>query len=838
MGTIRQYVKENVFKKRLEKKAFLTVYDKNHFYKEICKDMGDDVFFLDISEHSPLDARLIAFEHLSSLYKSKNSKKLLIYIDSALKLEDEDLQINPFSVFNTFGSVFPEGDGDDFLNLSLKAMPNEAVRIRKIFSEVSLPTFSMLESIEGQNSYPVLSSYLGADNPKDLLVSLLLRNKDLENDSWTSEARELFKSCLDLNLLTRTNNLEAMQEELWRFVLFSEFVFDLPGKLPGNLESIPIAFEHSKQFVFDICDTLRSDVRYQGIYVDRAEQIENELNLLELCKSITDLGERETFPFEERSILTNIVDKFNEGDLDTARLALKKRYKSVWSIKSESQILWTVVDASIKLIDLCTDLSFEYVNHVQSIESIIDFYVDRFREADRTHREFEEAVSDMIYQEEGLSSIIDMARSRYRILAGKVHDVFIRNFQKNGWPVKKHFYNSEIYNRVIEPLLKQSGKKIAYFHIDALRYELGVVLEKELMTEGQTNLDISYAQLPTVTPVGMTSLLPDAANKLELKRDNNNVAVFLDGVKINDVSKRMSIFQNKLGDRFQELTIDDFNKPRKKIEESVELLVLRDTDIDSFLENDPSALLPMIYRALKKIRVSINKLKKLKFDEVIISTDHGFFLNGEFESGDKCPMPSGNWVNLHNRLLLGDGSEDSSNFVIPTAKIDIKGDFNTIASPRSLVTYRKGETFFHGGISLQECILPLLRIKLTGGVSTSTKRSISISYKNSATSITTRMPVFTLEYEAEGKSMNLFGEISEVEVLFEAHDLNGNVIGEAKLGGVVNSATRVISMNEGDRVQVALKMQMDYEGEFVVRALNPNTLGKYAELKLKTDYMV
>jgi hypothetical protein len=174
----------------------------------------------------------------------------------------------------------------------------------------------------------------------------------------------------------------------------------------------------------------------------------------------------------------------------------------------------------------------------------------------------------------------------------------------------------------------------------------------------------------------------------------------------------MSVFQKKLGDRFCELTIDEFNKPRKKVSESVELLVLRDTDIDSFLENDPTALLPMIYRALKKIRVSINKLKSLGFNEVIISTDHGFFLNGEFESGDKCPVPNGNWVNLHNRLLLGDGSEDSNNFLMATSKIGIRGDFNSIASPRSLVTYRKGESFFHGGISLQECILPLLRVKL------------------------------------------------------------------------------------------------------------------------------
>lgn len=50
--------------------------------------------------------------------------------------------------------------------------------------------------------------------------------------------------------------------------------------------------------------------------------------------------------------------------------------------------------------------------------------------------------------------------------------------------------------------------------IDALRYELGVALERQLAEDGQVHLQAALAQLPSVTPVGMASLLPSAGAPL------------------------------------------------------------------------------------------------------------------------------------------------------------------------------------------------------------------------------------------------------------------------------------------------------------------------------------
>lgn len=64
------------------------------------------------------------------------------------------------------------------------------------------------------------------------------------------------------------------------------------------------------------------------------------------------------------------------------------------------------------------------------------------------------------------------------------------------------------------------------------------------------------------------------------------------------------------------------------------------------------------------------------------------------------------------------------------------------------------------------------------------------------------------------------------------------MVGEAKPGGLVDPASGTIRLKPGDQVKVTLKMSMEYEGKFKVLALNPNTMGRFAELDLETDYTV
>ena len=94
---------------------------------------------------------------------------------------------------------------------------------------------------------------------------------------------------------------------------------------------------------------------------------------------------------------------------------------------------------------------------------------------------------------------------------------------------------------------------------------------------------------------------------------------------------------------------------------------------------------------------------------------------------------------------------------------------------------------------------------------------MTLWYKNGATRITTRVPVIEVSVE----SSDLFSLGAAFEMLLEAHDRRGQVVGEAKAGDRVNPATGIMTLQPGERVQVPLKMQLEFEGKFTVKALNP-----------------
>ena len=159
---------------------------------------------------------------------------------------------------------------------------------------------------------------------------------------------------------------------------------------------------------------------------------------------------------------------------------------------------------------------------------------------------------------------------------------------------------------------------------------------------------------------------------------------------------------------FRKGRLEEYVRGRFAIEDDVELLVLRSVEIDSHFENHPDTAPTEIINALKRIRVAVHKLKAAGFLEVIIATDHGFFMNTHAGAGDTCGKLAGNWLNEHNRCLLGEGNNDNNHYLISTEKAGIRGDFTNIAGPMSMASYKAGMLYYHGGASLQECILPVI----------------------------------------------------------------------------------------------------------------------------------
>ncbi|KWT98888.1 MULTISPECIES: PglZ domain-containing protein [unclassified Variovorax] len=840
--SIAEYAREQVLRPRLLKAGCLVVYDPQQRYRDLCLALAADKLHVVDTAESSIESREAALRALQQLGKPKPQLEgVLIYVPARRPETDEDKQTDPFSVFAACGAVFPQDDGDDYLSLCLRARPDHATEIRQVFAASSGgPGFAVIDAIGGGVSWPQLRATLGVESGREILSALLAPSAAQADalksqDGWVQESREFLRATLAMSVKTRGKTWSALADELWRYLLFSEFVFDLPGALPEPLKGVPHAPPEARPVVEHVCEQLRASPRSRDAYIERAEAIEMELRLLELCGAIDDLGERDTFPFEERSFLRRAIKGISSGDTDVTRSILARHKSSVWLSKGESQAQWELVRACLGLIEACDDFDRQLPEHARSQAELIDFYLGSLREADRLQREFEQAMGDFLDPHGLMHEVTTQARARYRRLAEKVQSVFVKHIETAGWPPAGRLANADVFDKLVGERLKESGRKVAYLMVDALRYELGVALEKMLAEDGPVELHAAYGQLPTITIVGMASLLPGAGAGLTLALDNDTLVPKVDGVATATVPQRMGVMAKRYGDRFAEMTLGDFVRGKLKLRDTSDLLVLRSTEIDSQLESNPESTLGLVPGTLKLIRAALHKLRGLGFKDAVIVADHGFFLNAQAEAGDVCVKPQGKWAfNAHDRMFLGDGTGDAHSLVLVAEKLGIRGDFKQVALPRSMAPYRSGHLYFHGGASLAEAVVPVLVVRLdAGGPPERGAVKVELRYKSGAKYITTRMPVV----EVALLSDDMFTQETAVEILLEAQDSKGNVVGEPRTGADVNPATRTINLLPNQRKQIALRMDDEFRGKFTVKALNPTTLAALASLPLETDYV-
>lgn len=645
---IREFIQTEILLPRLDRSGVLVVYDPHKRYRELCQGLKSDALKVVDATETSIESREAAIRALTELGKPDTDLAgLLVYVPALTPVSDEERQRDPFALYGEYGSVFPEGDGDEYMSLCLKAKPDHATALRALFEKEPNSDFAVIDAVGGGLGWPTLRALLQAESSRDILFALLVpdcrQQEALKGQAaWAAEARDLFKAALSLKLKTRSKAWSTIGEELWRFLLFSEFIFDLPQTPPAALADAPHAPESARPLIEDLCDRLRNDQRTRVVYIDRAEAIEKELELPSLCAGITDLGKRDTFPFEERTFFAGAVAVLKKENFDRVREVIRRHAGSVWVGKGESQAQWGLIQAALDLTEACDDFERQLPDHSRSQETLIDLYLGGLREADRHQREFEQAVGDHLAVDGAMGEVIDQARGRYRRLAEKIQLIFTKQLEASGWPPAGRLANAEVFDRLVVPSLQQSGRRVAYLLIDALRYELGAALRQQLAEDDPVELQAAYAQLPTITVVGMASLLPGAGEALSLVEKDDGLVPMLGDAVVANVNQRMEVLRKQYGDRFAEMKLNDFVRARKPIPASIHLLMLRSVDIDSQLENSPETTLSLIHDTLKRIRAAIHKLKKGGFHEVggikikdsdTIQIMKDFMANGRFSRG-------------------------------------------------------------------------------------------------------------------------------------------------------------------------------------------------------------
>ena len=629
--------------------------------------------------------------------------------------------------------------------------------------------------------------------------------------------------------------MAEIQQTLWSYLLFSEFAGDLPTPLPSSLSTVPRAGVTHAPFLRSVCHMLRDTGEYQPRYEEAAERVAASLHIEEACAGIDDFGELDTFSFEERSFLRRFALSVQAGHFEDAQAILESRKTSFWVARDPQRTAeWRLGDFGLRLL-VELSAAAEPLAQKRRLEAWLDFQEAVFSRVDALHRAVEQVAAEIAPVDAPMDAVLTLTRERYAAAADKMARHFQDAVLTEGWPAQGRGRAVDTFQRFVEPAWKD-GERVAYFWIDALRYDLAAPLESALATRHGTRLHTVSGQLPGITSVGMAALLPGAGTGLELIEEDGKVIPIIAGRRIDSTKARAEALLAHVGaDRCRVVDLDDAAAGRLgENADAIEVLAVKSTDIDQLGESNPSYFLRILPEVLRKIQAAVNRVADLGFNRAILATDHGFCWLPSGSSGNAIATPTGTWPLKKDRCLLGAGAGNQSSLFAEPRALGIRTPLTTFAAPAGLATYTTGVTYFHGGISLQENLLPVLEVELKAPLTmkTAERAQLALTYRGAVTGkITSLVASLELSYPAA----DLFGPGS-VQLVLEGRDKAGDIVALPAASSLVDPTTGEVCLERGKSVKIPIRIREGFEGEFTVDAKDAATGWKYATLKLVTEF--
>jgi len=571
------------------------------------------------------------------------------------------------------------------------------------------------------------------------------------------------------------------------YLLCTEYAFDLSGTLPG--ERLPGLASRPAEYRMRIGRFLKALRREKPVlYAAWAERTELGLTDIEKNVSADKLGKLDTFRFEADIMLDAALDSLSAGDWVRTASYAEPRFaedapgenaRTFW-LKNDAarERMWKWIDATAKLGREIRSASGEGLK-AESVIAAFGVYVSHEWQIDRLHREFRLITATIT------TAIV---RNRYedfleiRSAMNKLYR-FWADDRARSWNVlcardrfALHRENAQrfFFERTIEPMLR-AEKKTALLLVDAFRYELGEELATMLAdyANGGKIISAMLAELPTVTAVGMNALMPvtrDGSLDPVFDKTGKKILGFRSGERqITTPETRQRSLAEYAGGRCEwtdlSLFLDSKGKDHARLS-SARLLVVSTPDIDTIGESGTGTLgIDYFQPVLARLKQAVEKLRDTGFDRIVITADHGFLLGDEsVENGHGARLEKA------DRRHAFDISRNGEQLVSVSLtelgwKTEDKESALVLDTGTHLLTSAKPGTFYHGGNSLQERVIPL--IVLSGGA------PVQITEGTYRIKLSAQPPVFginriKLTVECSGTAELFAPETVELRLLTEA----------------------------------------------------------------------
>lgn len=249
--------------------------------------------------------------------------------------------------------------------------------------------------------------------------------------------------------------------------------------------------------------------------------------------------------------------------------------------------------------------------------------------------------------------------------------------------------------------------------VDGLRGDLAYRLEAQLGDAVQADLEWRFAPLPSITSTGKPAIVP---TKLELEPASKFDLVFTDGGKVDAPSIRKRLAAGGW------VIVDPF-APEPTMGTERGWCELVKASIDDLGHDVGDRFAECVPAQIRDIAAAVHRLIAAGWTRVRIVTDHGFlFLPGGFPKTEIAQHLTE--ARKPRCARLNDG--------VPSQPIERRWAWardERVSFPPGVSVYEGSSGYEHGGISLQECIVPTLTV-----IGTTNTRpqdtSISVTWKH------------------------------------------------------------------------------------------------------------
>lgn len=664
---------------------------------------------------------------VKKLIHDDRTSNLLIYNPLAIDNPDNDWLMDAKLYSEEFRADLISMWMDEMEIVSTPAMRKQVKEYRKFFNAQSrrakIMAQSSIPSTPVQLQKAVMAALCGikAAVPSDILRCVLSAGLDddfnsIYQDFITYGAKDAFWQMAYQG--TGYFEDEPSIHRLAVHILLTASTRSMRVELLKGLDLL-ISVPHQSYCYDFVSDWSHSDENDKLYQIARRVEEEAKLTMRFSNYEISDIADTECFPCINEVILTKIMTDISNHLIDPVKITaiVEKRRAFIWY--DEVKNYYEGIQFIANMQSFYKEHSGGF--HLTNAKAIWKEYTTEYYKMDEYYRGFHLCFQRSLMQSN--PELDDMFKHIVSVVEGLYTNWFLGELGTN-WSnicaddlavygkIPEISQQVDFYNHRI----KNADARYFVIISDALRYEVAVSLTEQLQREAQcqVKLDSMQGVFPTITKFGMAALLPHSSLSVEYKNEERLV-VLADG-QSTESNNRDRVLKganpNSIALHYKNI-IGMKRADRQELVKGMDVVYIYHDEIDEAAHGNESDVFFACDEAIQElknlVRVIVNDFGAAN---IIITADHGFLYTysplAEDNKVDKTGF-NGQDVEYGRRYaIMRKGA--SPEYLTPV-KFNCGSDQFDGFAPRESIRIKMnggGLNFVHGGISLQEMVVPVI----------------------------------------------------------------------------------------------------------------------------------